>query len=112
MYYQNPDGVSVHDGFPNPATDAALQGIDLNRLLVNHTASTFFMRIAGNAWARQGIFNNDLVIIDRAVGARPRDPIVWIHGADFMISPRHALPTDAVVWGTVTTVIHQFGAQS
>lgn len=111
MYYENPDGVSVHDGFPNPASDISLQAIDLNTLLIQHTASTYFMRVAGNEWARQGIFAGDLAIIDRALGAKPNDPVVWIHEEVFAISPRHKLPQDAIAWGTVTAVIHQYRGQ-
>lgn len=108
MYYSNPDGVSVHDGFPNPATDAALQSIDLNALLIRHSASTYFTRIAGNDWTSQGIFSGDLVIVDRALAARPNDPVIWVKDDNFAISPRHLLPQNAVVWGAVTAVIHQY----
>ncbi len=108
VYYSNPDGVSVHDGFPNPATDTALQSIDLNALLVKHSASTYFMRIAGNEWAQQGIFAGDLALTDRALRARPNDPVVWIKDDQFSISPRHTLPKNVVVWGVVTAVIHQY----
>ena len=108
MYYSNPDGVSVHDGFPNPAADTSLQTIDLNSLLVRHTASTYFMRIGGNEWARQGIFADDLAIIDRALKPKPNDPVVWIPEDEFAKSPRHKLPENAEVWGTVTAIIHQY----
>ena len=112
MYYENPDGVSVHDGFPNPASDVSLQSIDLNSLLIRHTASTYFMRVAGNDWVGQGIYAGDLAIVDRALGAKPNDPVVWIHEEDFAISPRHKLPERAIVWGTVTSVIHQYRGKS
>lgn len=106
MYYSNPGGVSVHDGFPNPATDSALQSIDLNTLLIRHSTSTYFMRISGNEWAQQGIFAGDIAIIDRALGARPNDPVVWVQEDAFIISPRHTISVNAVVWGTITFIIH------
>lgn len=108
MYYQNPDSVSVHDGFPNPATDTTLQPIDLNKLLIRHTASTYLMRIAGNEWAKQGIFAGDIVIVDRALTPQGNDPAIWIHEEAFAISPKHKIPPQAEVWGIVTAVIHQF----
>ncbi len=111
MYYQNPDGVSVHDGFPNPAADSSLQTIDLNSLLVQHTASTYFMRIAGNDWAKQGIFAGDLAIVDRALVPYGNDPVVWIHEEEFAISPKHKIPEDAEVWGVITSIIHQYRGQ-
>ncbi len=112
MYYSNPQGVSVHDGFPNPAADSTLQNIDLNRLLVRHSASTFFMRIEGSGWERLGIFAGDLAIVDRALDAKPNDPVGWIKDGEFAISPLHKLPAQAEVWGVVTSVIHQYRGQS
>ena len=108
MYYENPQGVSVHGGFPNPATDASLQGIDLNKFLIQNSAATYLMRISGNDWRNIGIFHGDVVIIDRAVAARKNDPVIWWHGGSFAVSPRHVLPEGAEVWGVVTTVIHQY----
>lgn len=107
-YHENPDGVSVHDGFPNPATDISLQSLDLNSLLIQNSASTFFMLIQGNDWARQGIFADDVAIIDRALAPKPNDPVVWIRDDIFTISPRHKLPEGAEVWGTVTAIIHRY----
>ena len=108
MYFQQPRGVSVHDGFPNPAADSSLQNIDLNSLLIRNSASTFFMRIAGNDWARQGIFAGDLALVDRALHPKPNDPVVWAKDAEFAISPCHKLPDGAEAWGVVTSVIHRY----
>lgn len=108
MYYQNPDGVQVHDGFPNPAADSSLQMIDLNALLVRNSASTFFMQVAGNDWAGQGIFAGDLAIIDRALQPKPNDPVAWVRDDEFAISPHHKLPEGAVTWGVVTSVVHRY----
>lgn len=107
-YYENPQGVSVHGGFPNPATDASLQGIDLNRLLVHNSVSTYMMRVAGDDWQTVGIFAGDLIIIDRALGAGPTDLVIWLLNDDFSISPSHTLPEGSQVWGVVTSVIHQY----
>lgn len=106
MYYENPEGVSVHDGFPNPATDASLQGLDLNKLLIKNGVSTYFMRIADQTYRRVGIFDGDVVVIDRALAPRRNDLVVWCEGSDFMISPRHQLPIGKQMWGVVTAAIH------
>ncbi len=111
VYYENPEGVSVHDGFPNPAADTSLQAIDLNSLLIQHSASTYFMRIAGNDWAKQGIFAGDLAIVDRALAPQGNDPAVWVHEETFAISPKHKIPEGAEVWGVVSSVIHQYRGQ-
>lgn len=108
MYYENPDGVSVHDGFPNPATDAALQGLDLNKLLIKNGVSTYFMRIAGSDWQASGIFAGDIAVIDRAVAPRRNDLVIWCEGDEFRLSPRHQLPIGKQMWGVVTAVVHLF----
>lgn len=108
MYKQDTEGVSVHDGFPNPATDTSLQTLDLNKLLVRHGASTYFMRITGNTWSDQGIYDNDIALIDRALKPKTNDLVVWTDGDELSISPKHRVPMDTPVWGVVTTVIHQY----
>lgn len=106
MYYENPDGVSARSGFPNPAIDAAVQGLDLNRLLIKNGASTYFMRISGDDWNESGIFDGDIAVIDRALTPRPNDLTIWLNRDEFAVSPRHALPESVGVWGVVTATIH------
>ena len=99
--------VSAHRGFPNPATDSSLQGLDLNKLLIQHGASTFAMRIEGDEWNEQGIFAGDIVLIDRSLDAISQDIVVWWHEDTFAISRLKQIPKEAVVWGVVSTIIHQ-----
>ncbi len=101
-------GIAVHDGFPNPATDTSLENLDLHSLLIKHPVSTYFMRIAGNDWASDGIFDEDLVLVDRALKPRPNDLVVWWQGEEFKLSPKHKVPLDTPTFGVVTTTIHQF----
>ena len=58
-------GVSA--GFPSPADDFLDAPLDLNRELVHNPASTFFVRVAGDSMAGDGIGDGDLLIVDRAV---------------------------------------------
>jgi hypothetical protein len=104
----NNPGVSVHGGFPNPGTDASLQGLDLNRLLVNNGTSTFMMRIKGNQWEAQGIFAGDIALVDRALTPSKNDLVIWWHEDEFAVSAMNRTPKQSVAWGVVTAVIHQF----
>lgn len=108
MYYENPDGVTVRDGFPNPATDSSLQSLDLNSLLITHTATTYLMRLSGDEWQALGIFDGDILIVDRSLDARPNDLVVWTKADRFIISYKHAVDEAAPVWGVVASAIHQF----
>ncbi len=108
MYYENPDGVAVHRGFPNPAVDASLQSLDLNKLLIQNSLSTFMMRIEGHEWREAGVFEGALVLVDRALSAQGNDLVIWWEGDSFVIAPRHKLPAGQRVWGVVTATIQQY----
>ena len=102
-------GVSVHTGFPNPATDTSLQGLDLNHYLIHNPVSTFIMRINGNDWQDIGIFSGDVALVDRALTIQPTDLVVWHDdNGEFAVSIKPRVPVQATVWGVVTTVIHQY----
>lgn len=105
-----PEGVSIHAGFPNPAADTSLRSLDLNQLLVRHSASTYFFRIRGSEWEDAGIFDGDIAIIDRAVAIRKTDTVIWWNqnANEFNISGCKKVPSDATVWGVITAAIHQF----
>lgn len=113
MYYENPDGVSVHGGFPNPAADASLQNIDLNKFLIKNSVSTYMMRVSGQEWQDRGIFDGDLILIDRALRVRRNDLVIWHDGSrDFAVSPWHTVPEGGEVWGVVTACIHLYEGTS
>lgn len=101
-------GVSTHDGFPNPATDTSLQSLDLNSLLIKHSASTYLMRISGNDWRALGILAGDIAIVDRALDARANDIVIWHQGEQLIMSYRSKVASEAAIWGVVTSIIHQY----
>jgi len=101
-------GVSVHAGFPNAALDSSLDSLDLNRLLIRHPASTFFIRIEGNDWHTMGIFDGDIMVVDRALDAGKNDLVVWIKDDNFAVSACNKVDKQATVWGVVTATVHQF----
>ena len=104
------EGVSVHSGFPNPATDTSLRTLDLNKILVAHSASTYFFRVRGRDWEDSGIFDGDVAIVDRALDPRPADVVLWWGGThgQFSVSTYKRMPSDAALWGVITSTIHQF----
>jgi SOS-response transcriptional repressor LexA len=107
---RQPTGVSLHAGFPNPAGDKTLGGLDLNRLLIQNSASTYIFRLRGSDWEQYGIFDHDIAIVDRALDPRKTDLVVWWDEATdhFAISKYQDTPGGATIWGVVTTVVHQF----
>lgn len=115
MDYFNRDsaaGVTEHTGFPNPATDSHMISLDISQLLIKHPASTFFMRLSGNTWEDRGMFDNDLIIIDRSLDPKVTDTVIWWEGDSFIISNYSAVPDATPIWGIVTHVIHSMRGES
>lgn len=75
----------VHAGFPSPAKDFEEKALDLNKLLIKNQAATFFVRSATSEMSAYGIFENDILIVDRSI--KPRDSlvcVVWYNG-EFLV---------------------------
>ncbi len=57
----------ISAGFPSPADDYIDIGIDLNEYLIQHPASTFFLKVNGDSMTNAGIHDGDLLIVDRSL---------------------------------------------
>ena len=61
----------VAAGFPSPADDYVEKTLDLNELLVQKPAATFFVRAQGESMLGAGIHPNDILIVDRSIEPTP-----------------------------------------
>lgn len=61
----------VAAGFPSPADDHVEQRLNPNDYLVQNDSSTFFVRVKGDSMVDAGIFEDDVLVVDRS-----RDPKV------------------------------------
>jgi DNA polymerase V len=115
-------------GFPSPAEDLGAQRIDLAQVLITHPQATFILRARGHSMMEAGIFDNDLLVVNRALVPRHRHIVVAVVDGDFTVKRLYQLggrikrqaanPTfpDIVpnegqlleVWGVVTASIKQF----
>lgn len=66
----------VQAGFPSPADDYLDRGLDLNEHLIEHPAATFYARASGSSMTGLGIFEGDLLIVDRALEPRHGDVVI------------------------------------
>lgn len=57
----------IKAGFPSPAQDYVENGIDLNRELIRNPSSTFFGRARGCSMEGAGIYDGDLLVIDKSL---------------------------------------------
>ncbi len=114
-------------GFPSPAEDAIETPLNLNELLIQHPAATFFIRVQGESMQGAGIFSGDLLVVDRALPATHNRIVVAFFNGEFTVKrlkiekgalrlvaehpdypPIDIAPeTDFQVWGVVTYVIHR-----
>ena len=76
---------TVSAGFPSPAEDYIELGIDLNKYLIKNPISTFFLRVSGNSMNNAGIYNNDLLIIDRSIKPHPGHIVVALLDGEFTL---------------------------
>ena len=57
----------VPAGFPSPAEDYVETPLDLTALLIENAPATFLMRVDGDSMKDAGIFDGDLLVVDRAL---------------------------------------------
>ena len=79
----------IKAGFPSPAQDYVENGIDLNRELVKNPSSTFFGRARGTSMEGAGIFDGDLLIIDKSLEPREGAIAVCFIDGEFTLKRIH-----------------------
>lgn len=75
----------VQAGFPSPAQDYMCRSIDLNELLINHPATTFYARVSGDSMSGEGIEENDILIVDRSIEPENGDLAVCCLDGEFTL---------------------------
>lgn len=76
---------SVPAGFPSPAADFQVKRHDLNELLITHPAATFFWQARGLSMIDLGIYDGDILVVNRALTAAHRDIVVAEIDGDFTV---------------------------
>ena len=118
---------AIPAGFPSPADDHVEQRISLDEHLIKRRESTFFMRVAGDSMQGLGIFDGDLLVVDRALSATPGCVVIAVIDGEFTVkqllySPNgpilraahpdypdtHILPEqEFTIWGVVSWNVHK-----
>jgi DNA polymerase V len=68
----------VQAGFPSPGEELDTSPLDTNQLLVRNPAATFFMRVTGNSMQDTGIYDGDIVVIDKSLHPQEGDIVVAV----------------------------------
>jgi len=121
-------GNPVAAGFPSPADDYIEDKLDLNEHLVAHPNATFYVRVSGESMTQAGIQDGDTLVVDRSLDANANDIVIATVNAEFTVkrlvyrrgkpwlqASNPAYPDiqitedmEAIIWGVVTSAIHQF----
>ena len=87
-------GISA--GFPSPADDFIEISIDLNNHLIKHKDSTFFAKVKGHSMKDAGIFDGDLLVIDKSL--QPQDGKIAICQIDGEFTVKRIKIEKNIVW--------------
>lgn len=118
---------SVVAGFPSPAEQYLEPPLDLNELLVKRPAATYFVRVEGDSMVGKGIYDGDLLVVDRSLDPKDGDVVIANVDGEFTVKTlrkkggriglqpaNDKYPTivlsgasELKVFGKVTTVIHK-----
>ena len=113
-------------GFGAAADDYMERGIDLNEQLIKNKPATFFFRMKGDAMQDAGIFEGDVLIVDRSLKLANGKIIVAVLNGELLVRRFHKnfssaflIPennryktinlaefSDFTLWGVVTYTIH------
>lgn len=117
----------VSAGFPSSAENFVENSLDLNDLLIEHPAATFYVRVIGDSMIKAGINSGDILIVDRSLSVT-NNKIAIVRINDEFTVKRLRIESNKVllvaenddykameikkdmdveVWGIVTFVIHK-----
>tara|TARA_B100000963_G_scaffold154732_1_gene134721 strand:- start:451 stop:855 length:405 start_codon:yes stop_codon:yes gene_type:complete len=119
--------ISASAGFPSPAENYVEEKLNLNSYLIKNKESSFFVRVSGDSMINVGIFDNDILIVDRSLDPKRQSIVVVSIDGELVIKklmkdqlknyylksensnyPNIKLNSnrDTIIWGVVTYVIH------
>ena len=117
----------VQVGWPSPADDYIEEDVDLNVHLIKNVPATFVIRVQGKSMIDVGIYDDDLLIVDRSLEPKHGDIVIAsIDGAyackRLQLTPKVGLLSENIkyppiflqdgeeldIMGVVTAAINQF----
>jgi DNA polymerase V len=118
-------GTSICAGFPSPADDYLEGEIDLAEVLMPNRSASFLWRVSGRSMVLTGVFDGDVVVVDRSLTPKNGDVVVATVDGEvslklFRTNPARlefanpdmpafklAESSDVAVWGVVTWTLHK-----
>ena len=78
-------GYMVKAGFPSPALDFPGERIDLLKTLVTHPQATYLLRVSGDSMKEAGIFDHDILVVNKALQPRHGSVVVATVDGEFCV---------------------------
>ena len=114
----------VGAGFPSPATDYIEDDVDLNTHLIKNAPATFIIRVQGKSMTNVGIYDGDLLIVDRSINPKNLSTVIANLNEELVVKTfikekeNNYLASgpnkielsenpNVIIWGVVTYVIHK-----
>ena len=118
---------SVPAGYPSTLTEQAKELVDINNHLIRNEIATYIFRVKGNAITEAGIFDGDVLVVDRSIEPKHNDIVLATVNDEFivkrlyqqaglvkLISKNPIYPPIVIkekdefaVWGVVTNSVHE-----
>ena len=76
---------SINAGFPSPAEDHVDVSLNLNDYLVKHPSSTFYIYVKGDSMIGSGIYDGDLMVVDRSLDPKSNNVVVAVIDGEFTV---------------------------
>ena len=119
--------IKASAGFPSPAENYIEEYLDIGKYLVNNIESTFFVRVSGDSMVNVGIYNNDIMVVDKSLTPKNQSIVVASLNGELVVKkflkdkqgkcylksenenyPKIILDSkvETTIWGVATYVIH------
>lgn len=76
---------AVHAGFPSVAQDYFSGDFSFDQNVIVHPDSTFIIHVAGDSMTGAGIFDGDLLVVDRSLEPREGDIVIAILDDELLV---------------------------
>ena len=119
--------ISASAGFPSPAENYVEEKLNLNSYLIKNKESSFFVRVSGDSMINVGIYNNDIMVVDKSLTPKNQSIVVASLNGELVVKkflkdkqgkcylksenenyPKIILDSkvETTIWGVATYVIH------
>jgi DNA polymerase V len=118
----------VAAGSPSPADDHLDRDLDLHKLLIQHPAATYYVRLAGDSMQGAGLYDGDILVVDRSLEPKHNHIVIAVLNGELTVKrlfrqgtlvqlrpANHRSPIititpdqELLIWGVVTGSIRQF----